>query len=102
AIGEGGGFPVLTGPTPRPRASTCAQRTRGRGWAGRRSRRQAPVHWAPERRRAAASSSSARSDRLGVRAYPGAARAPSERLRAGRLLGALVRALRLQALGAAA
>ena len=44
----------------------------------------------------------ARSHRLGVRSYPRTARAIAERLRARRLLASLVRALRLQALGAAA
>ena len=60
------------------------------------------LDWPPERRRRAATPSRARSHRLGVRADPGAARAGAERLRAGRVLRALVGALRLQALGAAA
>jgi len=60
--------------------------------------REVPIHCMPERSRWAAASPSARSHRLGVRAYSGTARACAERLRAGRLLGALVGALRLQAL----
>ena len=60
-----------------------------------------PVHWPPELGRRAASPPRPRSHRRGVRAYPGVARRGAERLRAGGLLAALVRALRLQALGAA-
>src|SRR4029077_17384925 len=52
--------------------------------------------------RPAASASSSRPDGRGVRTYPRAARARSEPLRAGGLLAALERALRLQALGALA
>ena len=64
-------------------------------------RRAPPIQWRPELGRRAAASPGPRSHRLGVRAYPGVARAGAERLRARGLLAALVRALRLQALGAA-
>ena len=74
--------------------------------AGRLRAVRAPgLDWPSARRRRAASPappSRARSHRRGVRAHPGAARARAERLRARRLLRALVGALRLQALGAAA
>src|SRR5262245_20112075 len=59
--------------------------------------RSGPIHWRPEGGRSAASPPCPRSDRLGVRTHTGAARTRAERLRARRLLGAVVGALRLQA-----
>src|SRR6266511_429739 len=65
-------------------------------------RREAGIHWPPDAGCGTASAPRARAHGQRVRANRGSSRTRAEPLRARGLLAALVRALRLQALGAAA
>src|SRR5512141_2944897 len=84
----------------RERSSACEIGTR-RTAEGFPSRRRPPIHCPSELGRGT-TPHEARSHRLGVRSYPRTARTIAERLRARGVLAPVVRALWLQALGAAA